>query len=635
MLLWTVILCVVIRDTDACPYHVNVKSTVDELKSHELSFLELRLFERVPLRAPDFIREPTMSEFRLAPDTSRDQLVIPRHLLSSSTMSEFRLAPDPSRDMLVIPRHLPSSSTMSEFRLAPDASRDQLFIPCHLPSSSKVTRTPTMMELFLGKGNSSDQSPIPSSQELASSQDILMSQERAFNGKLAVKRSCKAAEWEFIIKGVGQYFYGGRDETRLVVEKYNHFFGRKVRVIKRNPERYTVECFYKEQFTCDWMFHAAPKISNMKGHLFLKTYNGEHTCCAGYSDGTKVDPVTRELVKSLIFDQIEQTPNKKVRGQFKSLFLAFDACISGFEYYRLVLFLDATFLTGKFRGCLMAATRKNANNGILPLAYGIVSSETIDNCHWFLVKLKSILGPRHLKNNVRGKTNKKKGEHGAAMDLFKQCFYSSTHEGFHQGMQKLKDMGCDGLHKFLSDLPLECWSNAHCMGSCYGDMCSNIAESFNFWIREAKGMPIATLVNWIRLKIMDQMTKRKLKGATYKGFICPSLEKKVMASIRVGVQWRITKSGDMDWEVFDGKHTHVNIANFHCRCRVWFTEQFPCDHAISCMHSSKINVYEYINPFFIISRFRASYDRPIKPITDYDKPIDVATGNLVKSPTVL
>ncbi|KAI3875522.1 hypothetical protein MKW92_026803, partial [Papaver armeniacum] len=180
--------CVVIRGTDACPYHVNVKSTVDELKSHvcshwnmispdsiqfvfdyegrsnvvdsdvklrsflslcivkELSFLDLRLFERVPLCAPDFVCEPTLSEFCLVPDPSRDQLVIPRHIPSSSTMSEFLLAPDPSRDQLV---HLPSSSTMSEFRLAPDPSRDQLVIPRHLPSSSKVTRTPSMTEFLL------------------------------------------------------------------------------------------------------------------------------------------------------------------------------------------------------------------------------------------------------------------------------------------------------------------------------------------------------------------------------------------------------------------------------------------------------------------------------------------------------
>ncbi|XP_026451217.1 uncharacterized protein LOC113351451 [Papaver somniferum] len=537
------------------------------------------------------------------------------------------------------------------------------------------------------------QSPIPSSQELVSSQDIPMSQERTYNGKLAIKRSCKAAEWEFIIKGVGQDFYGGRDEARLVVEKYNHFFGRRVRVVKSNPERYTVECYYKEKLECDWIFHAAPKTSNVKGHLFLKAYNGEHKCCAGYSDGTKADLVTRELIKSLIFEKIEHNPNKKARdivrelksdyglevsydqahagkelcfkelygediksytdlrwwceavkkhdpgsrddlvvegGKFKSLFLAFDACISGFEYCRPVLFLDAAFLTGKFRGCLMAATGKNANNGIFPLAYGIVSAETVENWHWFLKKLESILGPRvltfisdrhegliqgirdvfptfyhawcyqHLKNNVRSKTNKKKGEHCVVMGLFKECFYSSTHEGFDQGMQKLKDMGCDGLHKFLSEIPVECWSNAHCLGCRYGDMCSNIAESFNSWIKEAKGMPIATLVNLIRLKIMEQMSTRKRKGVTYKGFICLRLEKKVLASIRAGVQWRITKSGDIEWEVFDGKHTHaVNIPKFH------------------------------------IASFRASYDRPIKPIPDYDKPIDVATGDLVNPPTVV
>ncbi|XP_026396003.1 uncharacterized protein LOC113290636 [Papaver somniferum] len=388
-----------------------------------------------------------------------------------------------------------------------------------------------MTELLLGKGNSSDQSPIPYSQEVSSSQDNPMSQERAFNGKLAIKRSCKAVEWEFIIKGVVQDFYGGRDETRLVVEKYNHFFwsqgqsrqeksrticgGVFLQGIEQNPNKKVRDIV--REFKSDYGLELRYDQAHAGKELCLKDLYGEDT--KSYTDLVwwyeavkKHDPGSRaDLV---------------IEGdQFKSLFLAFDACISAFEYCRPVLFLDATFLTGKFRGCLMEATGKNANNGIFPMAYGIVSGKTIENWHWFLEKLKTILGPRHLKNNVRGKTNKKKGEHGAAMDLFKQCFYSSTHEGFHQGMQKLKDMGCDGLHKFLSDLPVECWFNAHCLSCRYGDMCSNIAESFNSWIKEAKGMPIATLVNWIRLKIMDQMSKRKLKGATYKGFICPRLDK--------------------------------------------------------------------------------------------------------------
>ncbi|XP_026399591.1 uncharacterized protein LOC113295472 [Papaver somniferum] len=407
-----------------------------------------------------------------------------------------------------------------------------------------------MTELLLA------QSPIPSSQEIVSSQDIPMSQERTYNGKLAIKRSCKAAEWEFIIKGVGQDFYGGRDEARLFVEKYNHFFGRRVRVVKRNPERYTVECYYKEKLECDWMFHVAPKTSNVKVTYSSRPITGNiNAVLIEQNPNKKARDIVRELKsdyglevsydqahagKELCFKELygediksytdlrwwceavkKHDPGSRADlvvegGEFKSLFLAFDACISGSEYCRPVLFLDATFLTGKFRGCLMAATGKNGNNGIFPLAYGIVSAETVENWHWFLKKLESILGPRHLKNNVRSKTNKKKGEHCAAMGLFKECFYSSTHEGFDQGMQKLKDMGCDGLHKFLSEIPVECWSNAHCLVYRYGDMCSNIAESFNSWIKEAKGMPIATLVNWIRLKIMEHMSTRKRKGATYK-----------------------------------------------------------------------------------------------------------------------
>ncbi|XP_026451019.1 uncharacterized protein LOC113351205 [Papaver somniferum] len=357
------------------------------------------------------------------------------------------------------------------------------------------------------------------------------------------------------------------------------------------------------------------------GHLFLKAYNGEHKCCAGYSDGTKGDPVTRELIKSLIFEHIEQNPNKKARDivrELKSdygLEVSYDQAHAGKELCFKELYGDDIKSYTDLRWWCEAVKKHDPGSRadlvveggefkrIFPLSYGIVSSETVENWHWLLKKLESILGPRvltfisdrhegliqgirdvfptfyhawcyqHLKNNVRSKTNKKKGEHFVAMGLFKECFHSSTHEGFDQGMQNLKDMGCDGLQKFLREIPVECWSNAHCLGCRYGDMCSNIADSFNSWIKEAKGMPIATLVNWIRLKIMEQMSTRKRKGAAYKGFICPRLEKKVLSFIRAGVQWRITKSGDMEWEVFDGKHTHaVNIAKFQCSCGVWFTE---------------------------------------------------------------
>ncbi|KAH7855348.1 hypothetical protein Vadar_023943 [Vaccinium darrowii] len=50
----------------------------------------------------------------------------------------------------------------------------------------------------------------------------------------------------------------------------------------------------------------------------------------------------------------------------------------------------------RYKCTLLAAVGKDANQGLFPLAYGIVDSETDDNWLWFLIKLKGILSTREL-----------------------------------------------------------------------------------------------------------------------------------------------------------------------------------------------------------------------------------------------
>ena len=47
--------------------------------------------------------------------------------------------------------------------------------------------------------------------------------------------------------------------------------------------------------------------------------------------------------------------------RFEKLFIAYEVCLYGFEFCRPMLFLDGTFLTGKFKDCLLSATAKDAN----------------------------------------------------------------------------------------------------------------------------------------------------------------------------------------------------------------------------------------------------------------------------------
>lgn len=66
-------------------------------------------------------------------------------------------------------------------------------------------------------------------------------------------------------------------------------------------------------------------------------------------------------------------------NRFIRFFMAFDACIRGFNYCRPILTLYGTFLKGRYKGTLLGAVGKDANQGLFPVAIGVVDSETDEN----------------------------------------------------------------------------------------------------------------------------------------------------------------------------------------------------------------------------------------------------------------
>ncbi|KAL7226064.1 hypothetical protein ACSBR1_021239 [Camellia fascicularis] len=73
-------------------------------------------------------------------------------------------------------------------------------------------------------------------------------------------------------------------------------------------------------------------------------------------------------------------------GCFWRLFVAFHGCLYGFLLCRPLLFVDGTFLKGRYKGHLLTATSKDGNQGLFPLAFAIVDAENQDNWMWFLIK---------------------------------------------------------------------------------------------------------------------------------------------------------------------------------------------------------------------------------------------------------
>jgi hypothetical protein len=65
------------------------------------------------------------------------------------------------------------------------------------------------------------------------------------------------------------------------------------------------------------------------------------------------------------------------------VFLSFNICIKAFRYYRPVLCVDGTFLTGKYNGQILTAIGQDGNNQIVPLAFAFVESENTESWLWF------------------------------------------------------------------------------------------------------------------------------------------------------------------------------------------------------------------------------------------------------------
>ncbi|KAL7238967.1 hypothetical protein ACSBR2_004962 [Camellia fascicularis] len=228
---------------------------------------------------------------------------------------------------------------------------------------------------------------------------------------------------------------------------------------------------------------------------------------------------------------------------FLRYFISFKACIDGFNHYRPLLFLDGTFLNGKFKGNLLAVTTKDGNQAI-----AIVDSENTTNWAWFLGHLANMVDShrtltfvsdqhvglvesipmifptthhafclQHLQHKLQDKLRYVNSSYRAGMlSKFCKCAYVPTMVAFHHNVEKFIKCGRKVVPTFLKDLPPQYWANAYfryiILGSHYGEMSSNAVESFNSWIREAQHLPITQLTDSIQAKIMRQMAKRRRKA---------------------------------------------------------------------------------------------------------------------------
>ncbi|XP_028113380.1 uncharacterized protein LOC114311439 [Camellia sinensis] len=311
---------------------------------------------------------------------------------------------------------------------------------------------------------------------------------------------------------------------------------------------------------CLWSVHA--RLKNSSKAFVFKQFDDVHSCGSSFRI-VKYARITSSMIGGLISSEAHNKPltsyvdaaNNVNLGSvfdmkfdidskgrhFKRLFFAFEACIHGFKYCQPMLMLDGTFLKGRHKGCLLDATAKY---GLYPLCFAIVDSESYDNWHWFLSKLLVILT---LGRDIAFVTNR----HEGLLKALAEVFLFSSHSFY---LMHLKA----NLKTYLC--------KAYFQGKRYGEMCTNAAESFNSWIRDECHLFSTSLVDVVRVKLMEQFSNRREVVNKWNRIVCPFVDKKLEETFNDTKAWIVKKCSDDIYEIQLDHSVMVDIGKRFCSC---------------------------------------------------------------------
>ncbi|KAL5540375.1 hypothetical protein UlMin_045220 [Ulmus minor] len=182
-------------------------------------------------------------------------------------------------------------------------------------------------------------------------------------------------------------------------------------------------------------------------------------------------------------------------SRFKYLFLAFGVAIRGFRYMRKVVGIDGTFLKGQYRGVLLVATTQDGNGQCYPLAWGIVDSENEDAWTWFLTQLKEVIGDTDELALISDRAPSIKK---AISTVFEKAHHGAYFAGY---MTEISHRYPRVAEYLENEVGFEKWSRCHYPWLRYNITTTNMVESLNSMLVNARDFPYVALLDVIQEKM--------------------------------------------------------------------------------------------------------------------------------------
>lgn len=184
---------------------------------------------------------------------------------------------------------------------------------------------------------------------------------------------------------------------------------------------------------------------------------------------------------------------------------------------------------------------------------------------------------------------------------------------------KMVDMNCAD---YLIRVGFEHWTRSHCHGLRYNIMTSNVAESLNAALSEARDYPIVSLLDYIRSMLMRWFSGRREESARCGGLVTPKVEEIISKNFTAATGLLVRHINEDEFEVrgMEGAPFRVDLAKKVCSCLEFDMLLIPCEHAVAAAIHSKRRVDSLVGEKYRRNIWLAAYSMSINPTGDYMTP---------------
>ncbi|GJY58099.1 multidrug resistance-associated protein 5 [Tanacetum coccineum] len=293
------------------------------------------------------------------------------------------------------------------------------------------------------------------------------------------------------------------------------------------------------------------------------------------------------------------TVNPDGKTYFDRFYVCFAGLADGWKAWcRKIIALDGCFLKSPNQGEILTAIGRDGNKHIYLVAWAVVNVENKDIWTWFLELLEQDLGlieavkdvmpnaehrqcARHIYENFR-----KQYHHLEFRKLFRATSKASYPQLFNKVMDKIKSAN-PNAHKYLMDKNPKSWSRAFFKVDRGCEAIENgFSECFNSVIVNVRHKPLLTMLEAIRVIVLERMNKMREISRKWNPGVCPNIKKRLEWLKEQQRFWHVIPAGGNLFEVRSGSEGFtVDEGKRTCSCRMWQLSRIPCVHDTKSMYS--------------------------------------------------